>query len=61
VARSALVGGKRGYLTPIAPAVLAARAMAEGRFGPRGLVPADRQVEPGALLDYLSSLGIERV
>ena len=61
VARSALVGGKRGYLTPIAPAVLAARAMAEGRFGPRGLVPAHRQVEPDALLDYLGSLGIEVV
>lgn len=61
VVRRALVGGQHGYLTPIAPAVLAARAIADGRFEARGLVPADRYVEPGVLLDYLSSLGIKAV
>lgn len=60
VVRCALVGGERGYLTPIAPAVLAARSIAEGRFEARGLIPPDRQVEPGSLLDYLNSLGIQR-
>ena len=61
VARRALVGGEEGYLTPIAPAVLAAQAIAEGRFEARGLVAPDRHVEPDALLYYLSSLGIEAV
>lgn len=61
VARCALVGGKEGYLTPIAPAVLAARALAEGRFEGRGLVRPDRQVAPERLLTYLGSLGIEKV
>ena len=61
VARRALVGGEHGYLTPIAPAVLAARAMAEGRFEATGLIPPDRHVEPNALLAYLRSLGIQAV
>lgn len=61
VARCALVGGEQGYLTPIAPAVLAARAIAEGRFEARGLVSPDRYVEPGELLDYLGALGVEHV
>ena len=61
VVHCALVGGEQGYLTPIVPAVLAARSIAEGRFEVRGLVPPDRHVEPAALLDYLGSLGIQHV
>lgn len=61
VTRCALVGGEQGYLTPIAPAVLAARAIAEGRFEARGLVSPDRYVEPAELLDYLGALGVEHV
>ncbi|MGH7389706.1 MAG: saccharopine dehydrogenase NADP-binding domain-containing protein [Candidatus Rokuibacteriota bacterium] len=57
-ARLALVAADRGHFTPIVPAVLAARAIVEGRFVPKGLVPAHRHVEPTALLDYLSRLGV---
>jgi hypothetical protein len=59
--RCALIGSGRGYLTPIVPAVLAVRAIAEGRFAPGGLVPPDRQVEPGELVDYLGSIGVNMI
>ena len=61
LARYALVGSKYGHFTPIAPAVLAARAIAEGRFQPVGLVPAHQQVEPDELLGYLKGLGIASI
>ena len=57
----ALIAAERGYLTPIVPAVIAARAIAEGRFAPTGLVPADEQVEAEELLAYLQALGVELV
>jgi saccharopine dehydrogenase-like NADP-dependent oxidoreductase len=60
-ARYALVASDRGYLTPIVPAVLAARAIVEGRFEPRGLVPPDQHVEPDELLAHLGSIGVETV
>ena len=59
--RYALIASDRGYYTPIVPAVLAARAIAEGRFAPRGLVPPDQHVEPGELTDYLRTIGVETV
>lgn len=61
VVRYALVAAERGYLTPIVPAVIAARAIAEGRFAPTGLIPADQQVEADVLLGYLQALGVELV
>lgn len=61
VTRCALVGKDKGYLTPIAPAVLAAQAIAEGRFEGCGLLLPHQYVEPGELFDYLSSLGIQTV
>ncbi|MGH2537956.1 MAG: hypothetical protein ACRDHL_11220 [Candidatus Promineifilaceae bacterium] len=61
VARYALLASDRAYLTAIAPAVLAARAIAAGRFVGRGLVPVDRHVEPAELLDYLRPLGVVAV
>ena len=54
----ALLAAERGYLTPIVPAVLAARAIAEGRFAPTGLVPADQHVDADELLGYLRALGV---
>jgi hypothetical protein len=57
----ALLAAERGYLTPIVPAVIAAHAIAEGRFAPTGLVPADQQVDAEVLLAYLHSLGVEIV
>lgn len=59
--RYALIASDRGYYTPIVPAVLAARAIAEGRFAPRGLVPPDQHVEPAELIDYLRVIGVETV
>lgn len=61
VARYALISTHHGHYTPIAPAVLAARAIAEGRFEPRGVVPPNCYVEPEELLKYLGDLGIETV
>ncbi len=57
-ARFALIARERGYFTPIVPAVLAARAIAEGRFAPAGLVPPDRHVHPEELVAYLDSIGV---
>jgi hypothetical protein len=61
LARYALIAAERGYLTPIVPAVIAARALAEDRFEPTGLVPADQHVDPEGLLAYLQSLGVRLV
>jgi len=61
VVRRALIAAENGYFTPIVPAVLAARALVEGRFAPTGLVPPDQHVDPHALLAYLESLGIHSV
>jgi hypothetical protein len=61
LARYALIGSNYGHFTPIAPAVLAARAIADGRFQPVGLVPAHRYVEPDELLGYLRALGIATI
>ena len=57
----ALLAAEQGYLTPIVPAVIAARAMAEGRFAPTGLVPADQQVAADVLVWYLRGLGVQLV
>ena len=57
----ALHARQRSYLVAIAPAVLAVRALAQGRFEPSGLVPPDRQVEPRELLQYLGGLGVDLV
>ncbi len=48
-----LQGGEQSHLVAIAPAVLAASALARGQFEPSGLVRADQQVQPDALLTYL--------
>jgi hypothetical protein len=56
--RFALVASERGYFTPIVPAVLAARAIAEERFEPRGLVPPNLHVQPEELIAYLDTLGV---
>jgi hypothetical protein len=50
---------RRSYLAAVAPAVLAVRAIASGRFTERGLVPHDRHVDPDELFAYLRRLGIE--
>lgn len=58
VARYAIVSAKNSFITAVAPAVLAARAIAEDRFPHRGLVLPDRHVEPAELFAFLESLGV---
>jgi hypothetical protein len=57
--RRILWGKGRSYLIAVAPAVLAVRTLAGGRFHETGLVPVDRQVDPKELLTYLAAAGIE--
>lgn len=61
VARYALIGSHHGHYTPIAPAVLAALALAQDRFEPRGLVPPDKYVDANTLLAYLDRNGVTLV
>ncbi len=52
------VHASHSYLVAVAPAVLAARALKAGTFAATGLVPADRQVDPHELADYLDRAGV---
>jgi saccharopine dehydrogenase-like NADP-dependent oxidoreductase len=47
------------YNVAVVPAVLAARRIATGTFASTGLIPADRQVDPWELLEYLRRAGIK--
>jgi hypothetical protein len=58
VSRYSIVAEKSSFLTAVAPAVLATRAIAEDRFRYTGLVPPDRHVEPGELFAFLRQRGI---
>jgi hypothetical protein len=52
------VHSSHSYFIAVAPVVLAAKAIARGSFDGRGLIPADRYVDPRELAEYLGSLGI---
>ncbi len=54
----ALVSRENGPVVPIAPAVLAAKRIADGRCEETGLVPPDRQVDPDELCGFLESEGV---
>jgi len=56
--RFAVMARERSWRSAVAPAVLASRAIAEGRHPHRGLVSPDGHVEPKDLVDYLAGLGI---
>src|SRR4051812_17381072 len=58
VVRYAISATQNSFLTAVAPAVLAARAIAEERFAGRGLIMPDRHVEPADLFAFLRSAGI---
>jgi hypothetical protein len=58
IARYAIVSEKNSFVAAVAPAVLAAQALAEDRFPCRGLVLPDRHVEPFELFAFLQSAGI---
>jgi len=57
----ALVSSHKAYVTAVAPAVLAAGAIARGRFPLQGLIPPDRQIDLAALIDELIRLGVDVV
>ncbi len=59
VTQARVFAPRRSYLAAVAPAVLAIRAIASGRFTERGLVSHDRHVDPDELIAYLGRLGIE--
>jgi len=58
IARYAIVSDKNSFVAAVAPAVLAAQAIVEGRFPHRGLVLPDRHVEPTKLFAFLQSAGM---
>jgi hypothetical protein len=58
IVRCSIIAEKNSFITAVAPAVLAARAIFEDRFAHRGLVAPDRHVEADELFSYLNSRGI---
>jgi hypothetical protein len=59
IVRAALVARENSYVVAVAPAVLAAQALAEDRFSPRGLVSPDQHVDPSSLFTFLQSKSIQ--
>jgi len=59
VARARVFAPSRSYLAAVVPAVLAARALATGRFAGTGIVPHDRQFDRQELFAFLGKVGIE--
>ncbi|MBI5365773.1 MAG: hypothetical protein HZA54_01945 [Planctomycetes bacterium] len=59
IERLSFVGHDRAHLTAVVPAVLAAYALAAGRFPAVGLIPADRLVDPQELVAGLARVGVE--
>src|SRR5687767_9087225 len=53
--------GERSYLIAALPAVLAAMAIAGGRFAGTGVIPVDRQVDSAELFAELETAGIRSV
>jgi hypothetical protein len=57
-ARCAIVADEKSFITAVAPAVLAVKAVAEDDFAHRGLVPPDLHCDPNELFAFLRSRGI---
>jgi saccharopine dehydrogenase-like NADP-dependent oxidoreductase len=58
IAKYAIVASSNSFLTAVAPAVLAARAIATDKYERRGLIAADHHVAPDELFEYLAQNGI---
>lgn len=58
IARHAIVSASNSFVAAVAPAVLAARAIAKKEFGERGLVLPHRHVSPADLFGFLAERGI---
>ena len=52
------VHATHSYLVAVAPVVLAAKAIARGSLGGRGLIAANRFVDPRELVEYLGRIGV---
>jgi hypothetical protein len=50
--------GQKSYMLAVLPAILAAQAIAEGRFASRGVVPPTEHVDPTQLFDAVRKEGI---
>jgi hypothetical protein len=59
VVRYAISAPRNSYLTAVAPAVLAACAIAEDHFPERGLIMPDRYCEAAKLFAFLRAAGID--
>ena len=57
-AAAGFVHASHSYVVAVAPAVLAAKAIAAGRFPASGLVAVDRHVEPHELVAWLRRAGV---
>lgn len=58
IVRLTFTAATRGYMTAIAPAVIAAKLLAEDRGQEHGLIPPDRHVAPEQFLAYVQRHGI---
>ncbi len=58
VTRHAIVAAENSYLAAIAPAVLAAKAIARDEFPSRGLILPHHQVEPPELFRFLAARAV---
>lgn len=59
MSRVTIMANDNSFLTAVTPAVLAAKAIVEGRFPTSGLVMPDHYVDPRELVEYLRSREIE--
>jgi hypothetical protein len=57
-AAAGFVHASHSYVVAVAPAVLAAKAIAAGRFPASGVVPVDRYVDPQELVAWLHRVGV---
>ena len=57
IGRYGVVAAENSFIAAVAPAVLAACAIAQERFPHRGFVLPDRHVEPAEMFEFLESSG----
>jgi hypothetical protein len=57
--RIAVIGAGNSFITAVAPAVLATKAIIEGRLETSGLILPDQQIDPMELVKYLKAAEIE--
>ena len=58
IVRYSVLSGETGHYVPVAPAILAARHILEGRFQGQGLIPASRHTLPAELIAAMREKGI---